>query len=33
MKVDSNLQISGNTENIMTLEPLDKRWEVMGWRF
>ncbi len=27
----NNLQISGNTENIMTLEPIDKRWEAMGW--
>ncbi len=30
--IDRNrLQISGNTENVMSLEPLDKRWESFGW--
>lgn len=30
--VDRNrLQISGNTENIMKLEPLEERWEKFGW--
>jgi transketolase len=30
--IDRNrLQISGNTEEIMTLEPLRSRWESFGW--
>lgn len=30
--IDRNrLQISGNTEDIMTLEPLRSRWESFGW--
>lgn len=30
--IDRNhLQISGNTEKVMALEPLDKRWESFGW--
>jgi len=30
--VDRNkLQIDGNTEDIMALEPLDKKWESFGW--
>jgi transketolase len=28
----NNLQISGNTENVMSLEPLQKRWEAFGWQ-
>jgi transketolase len=30
--IDRNeLQISGNTEEIMRLEPIRERWEVLGW--
>lgn len=30
--IDRNrLQISGNTEDVMSLEPLGKRWESFGW--
>lgn len=30
--VDRNkLQISGNTEHVMALDPLDKKWEAFGW--
>jgi transketolase len=30
--IDRNqLQISGNTEDVMTLEPLKQRWESFGW--
>lgn len=30
--IDRNsLQISGNTENVMGLDPLDKKWEAFGW--
>jgi len=30
--IDRNqLQISGKTEDIMSLEPLHKRWESFGW--
>jgi len=30
--IDRNkLQISGRTEDVMTLEPMRKRWEVFGW--
>ena len=30
--IDRNgLQISGSTETIMQLEPIDKRWESFGW--
>lgn len=30
--VDRNmLQIEGNTEDVMTLEPLDKKWKDFGW--
>ncbi len=27
----NELQISGRTEEVMTLEPIDKRWEAFGW--
>lgn len=27
----NNLQISGNTENVMALEPLAERWRAFGW--
>lgn len=27
----NNLQISGNTENVMSLEPMRARWEAFGW--
>ena len=27
----NELQISGRTEDVMTLEPIDKRWEAFGW--
>jgi transketolase len=31
--VDRNtLQISGRTVDVMSYEPLDKRWEAFGWR-
>lgn len=30
--VDRNgVQIDGSTENVMALEPLDKKWEAFGW--
>jgi transketolase len=30
--IDRNfLQISGNTEDVMTLEPINRRWESTGW--
>jgi transketolase len=30
--IDRNkLQISGNTEDVMTLEPMKQRWETLGW--
>jgi transketolase len=30
--IDRNhLQISGDTEDVMTLEPMRKRWEAFGW--
>jgi transketolase len=30
--IDRNkIQLSGDTENIMPLEPLDKKWENFGW--
>lgn len=30
--IDRNrLQISGSTESVMGLEPLDKKWEAFGW--
>lgn len=30
--IDRNrLQISDKTENVMSLEPIDKRWEAFGW--
>jgi transketolase len=30
--IDRNkLQISGNTEDVMTLEPIKQRWESFGW--
>lgn len=30
--IDRNgLQISGSTENVMGLDPLDKKWEAFGW--
>lgn len=30
--IDRNgLQISGNTENVMSLEPMQQRWEAFGW--
>lgn len=30
--IDRNrLQISGSTEDVMGLEPLDKKWEAFGW--
>ena len=30
--IDRNfLQIDGNTEDVLTLEPVDKRWEAFGW--
>ena len=30
--IDRNgLQISGSTEEVMQLEPIDKRWEAFGW--
>lgn len=30
--IDRNtLQISGNTENVMSLEPMRERWEAFGW--
>ena len=30
--IDRNkLQISGNTEDVMTLEPMKQRWESFGW--
>lgn len=30
--VDRNqIQLSGNTEDVMPLEPLDKKWEAFGW--
>jgi len=30
--IDRNrLQISGNTENVMGLDPLDRKWEAFGW--
>jgi len=30
--IDRNtLQISGNTENVMALEPMRERWEAFGW--
>ena len=30
--IDRNtLQISGNTENVMALEPMRQRWEAFGW--
>jgi transketolase len=30
--IDRNkLQISGNTEDVMTLEPMKQRWENLGW--
>jgi len=27
----NNLQIDGNTEDVMQLEPLTKKWEAFGW--
>ena len=27
----NELQISGRTEEVMSLEPIDKRWEAFGW--
>ncbi|GHV31198.1 transketolase, N-terminal subunit [Bacteroidia bacterium] len=31
--IDRNyLQISGNTENVMSLDPMQKRWEAFGWQ-
>lgn len=27
----NNLQISGNTEDVMSLEPMNRRWEAFGW--
>lgn len=31
--VDRNgVQIDGSTEDVMTLEPLDKKWEAFGWK-
>lgn len=31
--IDRNrLQISGDTERVMTLEPLAERWRAFGWR-
>lgn len=31
--IDRNyLQIAGNTEDVIKLEPLDKRWEAFGWQ-
>jgi transketolase len=31
--IDRNyLQISGNTEKVMSLDPMQKRWEAFGWQ-
>jgi len=31
--VDRNdVKIGGSTEDVMTLEPLDKKWEAFGWQ-
>ncbi|MDR0833023.1 MAG: transketolase [Candidatus Symbiothrix sp.] len=31
--IDRNyLQISGNTENVMSLDPMKERWEAFGWQ-
>ncbi|GHT58077.1 transketolase, N-terminal subunit [Bacteroidia bacterium] len=31
--IDRNyLQISGNTENVMSLDPMQERWEAFGWQ-